>query len=590
MPGADGGNTTGELSPVPADHDDETRRYAEAILGTMRQPLLVLNGDLRIKAVNRAFHRTFEVNEAETLGHFIYDLGNGQWAIPELRQLLEQILPNAGTVEDFKVEHDFERIGRRVMLLNAHRMERGGQPDTILLAIDDITEREHTRWLLEGEKEYAEKLVDASRDALLILGWDLRVKGANETFYNTFKVDPAETEGRMVYELGNGQWDIPELRELLENVLPDNDAFDNFEVEHEFEGLGHRIMVLNARRVDHMQLILLAIEDQTEARRAERALRESEARLSSLMQHAPIGIGLVDREGRWVLQNPLLARLSFGLIPDRDPDQAARWRPADNSDPQNWPGARALRREVVTPGVDFRTEVEGQERWLRISAAPVEGTGEVEHAVVIVEDVTEDKQAEELRELLLRELNHRVRNLFGVIRTLVMQGGSGGPEVEAYKNILTGRLDALVRAHSLAIDSRRGGIDLTTLAAHTLEPYATGKPDAIQIDGEPLPLEARHALSLSLILHELATNAVKYGALSAPEGTMRLTWRTLRDDTGNRVELAWVESGGPAVRPPERRGFGTKLIERAFSYDLGGEAEIEFRPEGLCVRAWFPAS
>ncbi len=171
-----------------------------------------------------------------------------------------------------------------------------------------------------------------------------------------------------------------------------------------------------------------------------------------------------------------------------------------------------------------------------------------------------------------------------------MQGSSSGPEVEEYKNILRGRLEALVRAHSLAIDSRRGSIDLTTLAARTLEPYATGKPDAIQIEGEPLLLEAGHALSLSLILHELATNAVKYGALSAPEGTMRLTWRTLRDNTGSRVELAWVESGGPAVRRPERRGFGTKLIERAFSYDLGGEAEIEFRPEGLRVRAWFPAS
>ena len=229
----------------------------------------------------------------------------------------------------------------------------------------------------------------------------------------------------------------PKLRDLLENVLPDDDAFDNYEVEHDFPDLGHRTMVLNARRVDHMQLILLAIEDQTEVRRASRALRESEARLSSLMRHAPIGIGLVDREGRWVLQNPLLERLSSGLIPSRDPEQVRLWRPADETDPENWPAARALRREVVAPGVDFRKEIDGQERWLRISAAPVEDTEEVEHAVVIVEDVTEGKEAEEERELLLGELNHRVKNLFGVIRSLVSQR-SGSPEAEEYKSTLEG--------------------------------------------------------------------------------------------------------------------------------------------------------
>jgi PAS domain S-box-containing protein len=576
-------------SAAGADREDEARRYAEAILGAIRQPLLVLNGDLRVETANRAFCRTFGVDEAGTGGRPVYELGNGQWAIPELRELLEEILPNNGTAEDFRIEHEFEQIGRRVMVLNANRVERAERPAAIILAIEDITEQEHARSLLEGEKEYVEKIIDSSRDALLILDFDLRVKSANETFYNKFGVDPSATEGRMVYELGNGQWDIPKLRDLLENVLPDDDAFDNYEVEHDFPELGHRTMVLNARRVDHMQLILLAIEDQTEVRRAERQLRESEARLSSLMRHAPIGIGLADREGRWVLQNPILQRLSCGLIPSRDPQQAKPSRPADESDPENWPAARALRQEVVAPGVDFLTEIDGQKRWLRISAAPVEDTEAVEHAVVIVEDVTAGKQAEEERELLLGELNHRVKNLFAVVRSLVSQG-SDGPEVEEYKNTLLGRLDALVRSHTLAIESRWRSIDLATLAARALEPYATGSADAIQIKGEPLKLEARHALSLSLTLHELATNSVKYGALFEPEGRLSLTWRILRDGTGSRAELLWDERGGPAVRPPQRRGFGTKLIAHVFGYDLQGDAEMEFRPEGLRVRAWFPVS
>ena len=114
----------------------------------------------------------------------------------------------------------------------------------ILLAIDDITAQEQALALLEAEKEYIEKIVDSSRDALLILDLELRVKSANETFYNMFGVDPETTVGRPVYELGNGQWDIPQLRHLLEHVLPDNDAFDNFEIEHNFSGIGDRIMVL----------------------------------------------------------------------------------------------------------------------------------------------------------------------------------------------------------------------------------------------------------------------------------------------------------------------------------------------------------
>jgi two-component sensor histidine kinase len=109
------------------------------------------------------------------------------------------------------------------------------------------------------------------------------------------------------------------------------------------------------------------------------------------------------------------------------------------------------------------------------------------------------------------------------------------------------------------------------------------------VHGEPLPLESRRALTLSLTVHELATNSVKYGALSAPEGRVRLTWRILHDDdTGQRAELVWEESGGPAVRAPERRGFGTELIERVFAHDLEGDAEIEFRPEGVRGGAWFP--
>jgi PAS domain S-box-containing protein len=245
------------------------RMPTEAIVETITQPLLVLDGDLRVEAANPAFLRHFGVESAETLGRLVYDLGNGQWNIPELRRLLEEVLSKNGKVVDYRVEHDFESIGKHIMLLNTSRMRREDTTDAILLAITDITERERLRFELEGEKEFAEKLIDSVRESLVVLGWDLRVHFANQSFYNHFAVTREETEGRLIYELGNGQWDIPELRQLLEDILPKENSFDDYEVEHEFDTIGRRIMLLNARRLDHMNLVLLAIRDITEQRQHE---------------------------------------------------------------------------------------------------------------------------------------------------------------------------------------------------------------------------------------------------------------------------------------------------------------------------------
>jgi len=132
-------------------------------------------------------------------------------------------------------------------------------------------------------REYAESIVDTVREGLVVLDGDLRVISANRSFYETFKVKPGETEGQLVYDLGNRQWNIPKLRELLEEILPTDTTFDNFEVEHEFKIIGRRVMHLNARRIyretNETRLILLAIEDVTERKRAQQALRQSSEEL-----------------------------------------------------------------------------------------------------------------------------------------------------------------------------------------------------------------------------------------------------------------------------------------------------------------------
>jgi two-component sensor histidine kinase len=268
----------------------------------------------------------------------------------------------------------------------------------------------------------------------------------------------------MIYELGHHQWDIPELRRLLSEILPSDEFFEGFEVQHNFPTVGHRIMLLNARRVDHLQLILLAIED-----------------------------------------------------------------------------------------------------------------------------ITQRKRAEQEREILISELNHRVKNLFAVIRALATQG-DGVRSSEEYRQVLLGRMDALARTHDLLFDSQWRGAELRSLAS-TLQHFAGERGAAgIEVDGPPVELNARQALSVSLVLHELATNATKYGALSVPEGRVRLSWQIEPADEGRRVRLQWQERGGPPVTAPQVTGFGTQLIRRAFGFELDGTADLAFEPEGLRLEATFSLS
>ncbi len=291
-------------------HVEDARTFADSIVETVREPLLVLDGELRVVRVNRAFYQTFKVTPAETGNSLLYKVGNGQWDILELRTLLEEILPQHTEVHDFEVVHVFEHIGKKTMLLNARRLVQAtDQAPLILLAIEDITERKR----LEDElhqvateiHEYTASIVATVREPLLVLDADLRVQSASRSFYENFRVTPEGTENRLLYDLGNRQWDIPALRRLLEEVLPQENQVNDFSVEHEFEHIGKKTMLLNARRLiratDQAPLILLAIEDITERSRLEDELRQIAAAMSEADHRKNEFLALLAHE----LRNPL---------------------------------------------------------------------------------------------------------------------------------------------------------------------------------------------------------------------------------------------------------------------------------------------
>ncbi len=257
---------------------------ARQIVETVPDAMLILDETLRVQQANRSFYQTFEVSPEATDGRFIYDLGNGEWNIPALRHVLEEILPQNKTVENFEVDHIFPDIGLRVMLLNARQVHQHDVGNSlILLVISDITERRKSERALAAQvvelarfNEFTRQIVETVPDAMLILDETLRVQQANRSFYQTFEVSPEATDGRFIYDLGNGEWNIPELRHVLEEILPQNKTVENFEVEHDFPDIGLRVMLLNARQLHQHDagnsLILLVISDITERRTVERVL------------------------------------------------------------------------------------------------------------------------------------------------------------------------------------------------------------------------------------------------------------------------------------------------------------------------------
>ena len=299
----------------------DAREYAENIVETVREPLVVLNRELKILTANQSFYHTFQVLPGETIGQFIYDLGNRQWDIPKLRVLFEEILPHDTVFNGYEVEHNFNDIGRKTILLNARQIFRENiGSHIILLAMEDITERKALEAEIRDAREYAENIVEAVREPLVVLDCNLKVLTANGSFYRTFRVLPEATIGKFIYDLGNGQWDIPKLRVLFEEILPHDTVFNDYEVEHNFVGIGRKTILLNGRQIFRKNvgshIILLAMRDITERREAETASINALKFQQVLMDAIPSPVFFKNAERVYIGANKAFERY-LGLPADR---------------------------------------------------------------------------------------------------------------------------------------------------------------------------------------------------------------------------------------------------------------------------------
>ncbi len=211
----------------------------------------------------------------------------------------------------------------------------------------------------------------------------------------------------------------------------------------------------------------------------------------------------------------------------------------------------------------------------------------VEGVVITFVDITERKTAERNAALLLAELDHRVKNILAIVSSVISQTPTTGLTAEALATEVEGRVEAITKAHNLVM--RAGGIEvsLRTIITTELAPYSRdGEETNLIITGRDVALTPKAGLALAMAIHELATNAVKYGSLSTTSGRLAIAWEITDIASVRTLTLTWSETGGPAVQPPKRRGYGTTLIEQALTYNLGAKVTREFLAAGLrCTMA-----
>ncbi|HEY8565141.1 MAG TPA: PAS domain S-box protein [Beijerinckiaceae bacterium] len=355
--------------------------------------------------------------------------------------------------------------------------------------------------------------------------------------------------------------------------------------------------VLTPLRDGSLQGFLKILRDRTDRRRIEERLRESEARFRHMADSAPALIWMTDEEGRVTFANmhydhifgrPAAEMLGEGWRAIVVPEDVAAFEAAFLS-------AFAAREP-------FRAEVRvrdraGEVRWLRC-----EGVARLDDAHRFLGytgcnvDITQAKRAEAQREVMTRELHHRVKNTLATVQAIANATARQANSLDAFRASFTDRLVSLAKTHTLLMEHNWVSIPLLDLLTGELQPYEVLQDSGavrVHLSGDPpagVDLPSDTALALGLTVHELATNAAKYGALSVATGRLIVTW-TLRHSSvgegtaarGRLLELTWLERGGPPITaPPERKGFGSQLMRRMLTDAArGGSVDLAFEPEGL---------
>lgn len=316
-----------------------------------------------------------------------------------------------------------------------------------------------------------------------------------------------------------------------------------------------------------------------------RALSEVTEHFRLLFENAPVAMLMVDHEG-WIRQvnasaetlfhyrkDELIGQQVGNLLPEEVRPRHARLRAAYHSAPTARPMGEG--REL------FGRRKDGENIPVEIGLNPM-FAGDKTFVVASIVDIAARRRSEQRMQLIMRELTHRSKNLLAVIQAIAREAAASSSDVETFHRTFAERLRGLASSHDILVARNWEGAPLGDLVRSQLAFLGQGDTARIEIEGDSMMLAPEAAQNLGLALHELATNAVKHGALSAPSGKVRIAWEVTEDaDHEPRLVLAWRESGGAPVEPPRHKGFGHVVLEDVVPGMLGGTAALAFAPEGI---------
>lgn len=399
-------------------------------------------------------------------------------------------------------------------------------------------------------------------------------------------VDPKTRIGRRRWEYAIDVADEPEKwrqhREVLDERLPFRDFVFKIRNMHGLE----RYVSISGKPVFAQNGDFRGYRgvgrDVTDAVLAQRALREGEERLELAIEAGDMGTWEYDVQRDVMKWSPRLVDL-FGYTDPRTStnleDSLAYVHPEDR------PAVMQVFATVLESKGrfqhEFRLNTPGGDRWVASHGiVSTDETGRAVRMVGVVRDITARKQAETRQKLLVDELNHRVKNTLLTVQSVAMQMAREARSPELFYQAFKARLIALSKAHDLLTRGSWKGASLQELLQQTVAPYSREGEPRVSMSGPAIWLKPNVAVGLAMAFQELATNAVKHGALSVPGGRVAVEWRGGPPES-YRLEIRWVESGGPPVKAPRWRGFGSRLLERGLAYEFKAEVQLDFAPAGL---------
>ena len=457
--------------------------------------------------------------------------------------------------------------------------------DGAVLALLDIDNVKRTGQAIARMEQYAETIIRTSHNPLVLLDTDLCIHSANDAFYHMFKLTQRDVKDLPIVDIDHDPWRLPIVRQKLRDVLARNSFFDDLEIVDDSESPKRRILLFNARALeeigDRSKLIVMGVQDITEVSAYQVELRTSELRYRRLFETAHDGVLLIDPETRKIIDaNPFMTQMldytheelcgkelfEIGILKDEQASVEA-FETLRSEGQIRYEDLPLKTRTGRTQAVEFVSNLYREDGHQLIQCN--------------VRDITARKQAQNYRDLLMAELDHRVKNTLATIQSIARQTMLHSTSLDQFRNTFDARIMALSQTHDLLTLGEWRSAPLRDILMAELSPYNEIEGERVTMTGVKIDLNSRHALALGLTIHELATNAAKYGALSVPNGKVNVTWDYAI--LGNKVELRlqWIESGGPVVVKPIARGFGTKLIEHSLANELGAEVQLDFPPEGV---------